>query len=174
MTSWGREPRSRVGSNIVHTDKKDIRVPKRALQITFWAPGMEERVDRGEDWMTVPGICTIVSTSTSRCIWVNDVELRAQSKEGDARLYGKIYTGDIVTIFKNQDAKEGFLKFRVEIGYGDSARKRPESERGFQVKRETVYHQRAIEAKSIRVSGKENQSEPAIEGASVSAALSSD
>jgi serine/threonine protein kinase len=171
MTSWGRDPRSRVGSNIVHTDKNDVRVPKRALQITFWAPGMEERIERGEDWMTVPGICTIVSTSTSRCIWVNDVELRAQSKEGDARLYGKIYTGDVVTIFKSQDPKEGFLKFRVEIGYGDSARKRPETEQGFQVKRETVHHQRGLEANSMKAGEKENKSEPILGGSPTAAAL---
>jgi hypothetical protein len=172
MTSWGRDPRSRVGSNIVHTNKQDVRVPKRALQITFWAPGIEERIERGEDWMTVPGIFTIVSTSTSRCIWVNDVALRAQSKEGDARLYGKIYTGDIVTIFKSQDPKEGFLKFKVEIGYGDSARKRPVDEQGFQVKRETVHHNKGLEAKSMKASEKENKSEPIIGGLSTTAVLS--
>lgn len=173
MTSWGRDPRSKAGSNIAHTDKKDVRVPKRALQITFWAPGIEERIERGEDWMTAPGICTIVSTSTSRCIWINDVELRAQSNEGDARLYGKIYTGDIITIFKSQDPKEDYLKFRVEIGYGDSARKRPENEQGFQVKRETLYHQRALGAKSMKASGKENESEPTI-GVTTTAAASGD
>jgi serine/threonine protein kinase len=159
MTSWGRDPRSKVGSNIVHPDKKDVRVPKRALQITFWAPGIEERIERGEDWMTIPGIYTIVSTSTSRCIWVNDVELHAHSKEGDARLYGKIYTGDIITIFKSQDPTHGFLKFRVEIGYGDSARKRPADEQGFQIKRETVHHQRSVVTKSMKASGKENKIE---------------
>ena len=162
MTSWGRDPRSRVGCNIVHADKNDVRVPKRALHITFWAPGIEERVQRGEDWMKVSGICTILSTSTSHCIWVNDVALHAESKEGDARLYGKIYTGDIITIFQSQDAKEGFLKFRVEIGYGASAAKRPEKEAGFEVKRETVQHQMA---KSMRASRKENNSDPAIGGA---------
>lgn len=171
MTSWGRDPRFRFGSNIVHTDKQDIRVPKRALQITFWAPGIEERIERGEDWMTVPGICTIVSTSTSHCIWVNDIELRAQSKEGDARLYGKIYTGDVITIFTSQDPKEGFLKFRVEIGYGDSARKRPETEAGFEVKRETVYHQRGSRAKSLREWEKENKSQPILGGQVTTAAF---
>ena len=174
MTSWGRDPRSKVGSNVMHTDKMDVRVPKRALQITFWAPGMEERIERGEDWTTVPGICTIVSTSTSRCIWVNDVELRSQSKEGDARLYGKIYTGDIVTIFKSQNPTEGFLKFRVEIGYGDGAGKRPENEQGFQIKRETVHHQRAIEARSMRESGKENKIDATVGGALTPVALTGD
>jgi serine/threonine protein kinase len=165
MTSWGRDPRSKAGANILHTDKKDVRVPKRALQITFWAPGIEQRIERGENWMKVPGICTIVSTLTSRCIWVNDVELRAQSNEGDARLYGKIYTGDIITIFKSQDPKEDYLKFKVEIGYGDSARKRPENEQGFQVKRETVHHQRALGARSMKVNSKENESKPTTGGA---------
>lgn len=170
MTSWGRDPRSKAGANIAHTDKKDVRVPKRALQITFWAPGVEERIERGEDWMTAPGICTIVSTSTSRCIWINDIELRAQSNEGDAKLYGKIYTGDIITIFKSQDPKEDYLKFKVEIGYGDSARKRPENEQGFQVKRETVHHQRALGAKSMKANGKRNESEPTIRAAATAAA----
>jgi hypothetical protein len=135
---------------------------------------MEERIERGDEWMAVPGICTIVSTSTSRCIWVNDVELRAQSKEGDARLYGKIYTGDVITIFKSQSPTEDFLKFRVEIGYGDSARQRPETEAGFVVKRETVYHQRGLEVKSTRECEKEDksESEPILGGPATTAAVS--
>ena len=158
-TSWGRDPRSVVGINILHPDKNDIRVPKRALHITFWAPDIEDRVARGEDWMKVPGIRTIIATSTRRCIWVNDVELRAHSQEGDARLYGKIYTGDIVTIFKGQDVKDGFLKFRVEINYGDSARMRPDDEAGFEVKSESLENQKAMAARSMREAGNENRSE---------------
>lgn len=153
MTSWGRDKRC----TIEYLDKQDTRIPKAALQITFWAPGVEAKDGHGDEWMMVPRICTMVSTSTSRCIWINDVELRAQSNDGDAALYGKIYTGDIVTIFKSQDPTQAFLKFRVEINYGDSAKYRPENEQGFQVQREMQHHRRFVEAKrSMNESGKEN------------------
>ena len=38
MTSWGRG----LGCTISHPDKKDTRIPKSALKIIFWAPGMEK------------------------------------------------------------------------------------------------------------------------------------
>ena len=63
----------------------------------------------------------------------------------------------MVTIFKGQDATGGFLKFRVEICYGDSAKMRPEEERGFQVRKETEYHRKFIkERESVQMSNKEN------------------
>jgi len=161
----------------LHTDKNDVRVPKRAFHITFWAPNIEVRVAQGEDWMKVPGIHTIISTWTKRCIWVNDVELRARSQDGEARLYGKIYTGDIVTIFKSEDDKDSFLKFRVEINYGDSARMRPENEAGFEVRKELESNQKAMAeaARSMREAGQENRSERVVnEAETATAALNGD
>ncbi|KAL9111317.1 MAG: hypothetical protein Q9227_004194 [Pyrenula ochraceoflavens] len=148
LTSWGRGS----ANTLIHPNGNDVRVPKYALMITFWAPKIEERIDNGEDWMKIPGIRTVVSTGTSGTIYVNDVALRAQSPEGsreEGYYYGKIYTGDIITICQGP---KGFLRFRVEIMYGDSARLRPPEEEGFKIQVETKYFQ---QGKSMRMSNGE-------------------
>ena len=144
MTSWGRG----IDCNVPVADRQDTRIPQYALQLTFWALGMEQRIDSGEEWTTIPNISTIASTKTSQRIWVNDVELRRESRSGDGALYGKVYTGDVITIFKNPGNPREFLKFKVEISFGESARVRPESEKGFQIQKETVHHQRAMKERS--------------------------
>lgn len=140
LTSWGRGP----GCTVSHPDKQDTRIPKNALKIMFWAPGMENWVKQGKDWRMIEGIHTILSTSTSKCVWVNGVELRAASKGGEEALYGKVYSGDAVTVWNGSDG--AVLRFVVEVGYGGSAGARPKGEKGFQVLRERHWHQRMLAA----------------------------
>jgi serine/threonine protein kinase len=140
MTSWGRG----LGCTISHPDKKDTRIPKNALKIMFWAPGMEKWIASGKNWWMVEGVRTILSTSSSKCVWVNGVELKAASEDGDAALYGKIYSGDVVTVWNGSDRSQ--LRFVVEVFYGGSAAGRPEEEKGFQVLRERHFHQRMLAA----------------------------
>jgi serine/threonine protein kinase len=146
LTSWGRG----VDCTVRHADVKDTRIPLYAVKIIFWAPGMERHVEQGGDWTGVSGVRTVLSTSASGCIWVNDVELRKESRTGDAALFGKLYTGDIITIFDDQ--KGHFLKFCVEITFGDSARNRPAKEAGFVVQEERQHHQRMKERESMKMS----------------------
>ena len=128
LTSWGRGP----GADIRYPELMDVRIPVYALEITFWAPGIELRIDSGEDWMTIPDVMTVLSTKTSRCIWVNDVELRRGPNRGhDGSYFGKLYTGDIITVYQQNGSH---LKFRCEFYHGVSARQRPDNEKGFLVK----------------------------------------
>jgi serine/threonine protein kinase len=140
MTSWGRGP----GCNVRYKDTNDTRIPLYAVQITYHAPGMEVRMEKGQPWETAPGLHTVVSTGGSDCIFVNDVELRKESSEERCLYYGKIYTGDIITVYQSSEPQGPFLKFRVEMNYGDSARRRPENEKGFQVLRETFHYEREM------------------------------
>ncbi|OAP63255.1 hypothetical protein AYL99_02482 [Fonsecaea erecta] len=153
FTVWGRG----IDCTVHYPDTKDTRIPKYALKVTFWAPGMEAHVDRGNDWTALPGIRTLIATSASGCVSVNDVELRKESPSGDAALFGKLYTGDIITIFDN--GKGEFLKFKVEITFGDSARPRPADESGFIVQEERHHHQRMKERESMRLSMRDNAGE---------------
>jgi Protein kinase domain len=130
MTSWGRGPLATV----VYPERMDTRIPAYAIEVTFWSPGMEARIAEGSDWMDIPDVMTILSTKTRKCIWVNGVELRRghQMENGsEAFDFGKLYTDDIITIFQNGDK---YLHFRCEIYHGDSARPRPENEKGFIVR----------------------------------------
>ncbi|GAD98986.1 conserved hypothetical protein [Paecilomyces variotii No. 5] len=131
MTSWGRGPQA----TICYPDPMDTRIPAYALEITFWAPAIENRIKAGEDWMLVPDVMAVLSTKTRKCIWVNDVELRRGPESDSGREgfnFGKLYTGDIITVYKHHDR---YLKFRCEFYHGDSARTRPDTEKGFIVRK---------------------------------------
>ncbi|PYI18115.1 Pkinase-domain-containing protein [Aspergillus violaceofuscus CBS 115571] len=132
MTSWGRGPQA----TICYPDPMDTRVPAYALEVTFWAPAIEAKIAEGKDWLTVPGVMAILSTKTRKCIWVNGTELR-RGPEGDKNNregfhFGKLYTGDVITIWQHRNK---FLKFECEFYHGDSARPRPEAEKGFAVRK---------------------------------------
>ncbi|QGA18727.1 hypothetical protein EYB26_006412 [Talaromyces marneffei] len=130
MTSWGRGPLA----TLVYPDRMDTRIPAYAIEVTFWSPGIEPLISEGADWRDMPDVMTILSTKTRNRIWVNDVELRRGptiDNGSEVWIFGKIYTGDIITIWQNGGK---FLRFRCEIYHGDSARPRPESEKGFIVR----------------------------------------
>ncbi|KAI5301693.1 hypothetical protein KEM56_001456, partial [Ascosphaera pollenicola] len=127
LTSWGRG----LNTTVRYPDLYDYRIPKYALEIAFWAPGIESQIERGIAWKTVPGICTILGTRASGTIYVNGVELRKENKRGDARCFGKIYSGDIITIFKDRKC---FLAFRCVFFLGEGRMKRPVKERPFQIR----------------------------------------
>lgn len=146
MTSWGRGPQA----SICYPDRMDTRIPAYALEVTFWAPAIEARIAAGEDWKTVPDVMTILSTKARRCIWVNGVELHRGPQDGQGKLgfqYGKLYTNDIITVYEHKDK---FLKFQCEFYHGDSARTRPENERGFIV-RKVLMSKEDVNAKRLPI-----------------------
>ncbi|KUL89643.1 hypothetical protein ZTR_00553 [Talaromyces verruculosus] len=101
LTSWGRGSLA----TYVYPDPMDTRIPAYALEVTFWSPGLESLIAEGVDWREVPDVMTILSTKTSNRIWVNGVELRRGKivdDDNETWIYGKIYTGDIITIWQNE------------------------------------------------------------------------
>lgn len=145
MTSWGRGP----DATIRYPDNMDVRIPAYALEITFWAPGLERRIAEGQDWTQVPGVMAVLSTKTRKCIWVNGTELRKGGPEG--LQFGKLYTGDIITIYKHKDNGE-FLQLRCEFYHGESAQPRPEYEAGFVVRQALVGKSDSTNRMSVRPS----------------------
>ncbi|CAG8919541.1 unnamed protein product [Penicillium salamii] len=136
LTSWGRGPKA----TIRHPDGQDTRIPKYPLELTFWAPGIEPRIAAGENWQNVPGVTAIISTKASRGIWVNDILLRRSTAQGDGKEaleYGKLYSGDIITVYRNHERTE-FLKFQCTFTHGESAQPRPDNEPGFTLRRALV------------------------------------
>ncbi|RAL04614.1 serine/threonine-protein kinase [Aspergillus ibericus CBS 121593] len=131
MTSWGRGPQA----TICYPEPMDTRIPAYALEVTFWAPAIETKIAAGQEWMTVPGVMAILSTKTRKCIWVNGTELRRGPDGDNGREgfhFGKLYTGDVITVYQH---RHKFLKFACEFYHGDSARPRPEEEKGFTVRK---------------------------------------
>ena len=134
MTSWGR---GRL-TTVRYPDGMDSRIPKYALEVTFWAPGIEARIAAGEDWLDVPSVIAILSTKTREHIWVNDMRLSRGSQGNNGREevhFGKLYSGDIITIYRDSTQ---FLKFQCEFYHGDSARPRPGTEKPFVVQKQLI------------------------------------
>lgn len=134
-TSYGRDP----ASHVEYPDPMDVRVPRAAFDIIFWCPGLEVLLDSGAHWTEVEGIFPIVRTRTSLHIRVNGVKL---TKGKNCWHYGRLHTGDIITVFgpSNGEVKAGkeaeFLKFRCEFFTGPSAKERELGSPRFVVEKE--------------------------------------
>lgn len=145
-----------------HHDKMDVRVPKNALDIIFWCPGIERLIKSGQEWTEMDGICTIVQTRTSRNIRVNGVKL---TKGNGCWRFGRVYTGDVITIFgPNEDEPaEGrdkeFLKFRCEFFFGLSIPPRGEGSPPFEIMEETEKYRLAQMRRSQGSQGSQGSQE---------------
>lgn len=160
ITYYGRDP----SSHVQHPNMKEIRIPKNALDIIFWRPGIEAMIESGKDWSTLEDLYAIAHTRTSRNIKVNGVKL---TKGEGCWNYGRLHTGDVITIFGpaegEGDQTEGkaaveFLKFRCEFSLGLSAQQRPADQPRFVVeKEEEKYMQKQIR-RSTSVASRDSRS----------------
>ncbi|OQD88845.1 hypothetical protein PENANT_c003G00302 [Penicillium antarcticum] len=126
LTSWGRGPLATVQ----HTDITDTRIPAYALELTFWAPGIEAKIATGENWQNIPGVMAIISTKARMGIYVNGTLLeRGPPNENRPNqcTFGKLYNGDVITVYQHKNKKK-FLKLQCEFTFGDSAQSRPVNE----------------------------------------------
>lgn len=153
-TVWGRAPQC----NHRFPNLKDVRVPKFGMKVVFYAPGVEDAERNGDDWTRVPRIRTIIATSATRGIRINGVHLAQQTHDGSAALFGKIYTGDVISIVDSENQGQ-YLRYEVEILFGDSAQRRPEKEWPFVVQKEFNHHARMRE-QSMQASHYDEQDLP--------------
>ena len=149
MTTWGRG-----GMNtVVYPHGHEARVPKYAFEILFWKPGIQDMMQRGVDWTEVSDVRAVIqSKSTSKPIYVNDVPLLHGGSGGSgggggggnnpndinkqpAKVscsYGRLYTGDIITIWKDVGTSKE-ISFACEFYHGASTAPRPEGMRPFEL-----------------------------------------
>ena len=134
LTYYGRDP----SGTFVHPDRLDTRIAKNAVDIIFWRPGIEKT----QDWHKAPDeVHAIIATRTSTVIRVNGVKL---DKGKDCWKYGKLRTGDVISVFEPTSRENGspegraaeFLRFRAEFYIGKSKATRPATE-PFVVEKET-------------------------------------
>jgi len=126
VASWGRTP----GNTFVYPLRNDTRVPKVAIVLYFHANGIEDVEKSGEDWTKLPGLHCLISTESSLGIRVNGVKLTAKDKEG-RRLYGRVHTGDVLTICSGANT----LEFECAFNHGEGKEKRKDGEK-FHINRE--------------------------------------
>lgn len=153
-----------------YPDKTDPRIPRHVFQVMFHATDMNEILQRKEPWWTATGIRTIIASRAPGGILVNGVHLQTESEQERCAYYGKIYTGDIITVFPLKKQPGAFLKFKVEINYGDSAKTRPENEPGFQVRREINHHRKELARRESRKSSRDQGKQAAVASGGTTAA----
>ena len=162
-TTFGRHP----CSDFVHPQKDKAKVPKRAIDIAMWYRGMEDDLANGKtDWPSHPNLTAIVSTRTNLYIKVNGIRLMQGTGCWN---YGKLRTGDIITVFEPPEGVSGskqkeksFLKFECEFFIGKSKERRAANE-PFVVEKEEVRFREA-EAKKSREGSFNQCTEGAAEG----------
>lgn len=118
VTTWGRDPTN----SHVYTDIRDTRVPKRGIILFYHAAGIE-KVPKAGDWTKLKGLHCVIATESRVGILVNGAELK-RGEPGKMK-FGRIYTGDEVTICRSGDGKPG-LKFKCDFFHGEGKQERPE------------------------------------------------
>lgn len=130
-TSFGRH----TENDYYWPHARDSRVALRAFDITFWRQGIDADLAHNPslNWPAFADISAIVSTRTSRWVFVNGVHLR--KGPGDKYLYGHLRSGDVVTVFGPDELvpPEGkkvteWLEFEVDIKIGKSKETRGKDE----------------------------------------------
>ena len=161
LTYYGR------GENctVFFPDYMDIRVSRNAFDITFWRPGLEREIGKGYDWTKDDSVQAVIGTRTTRWIMVNDVKV---TRGADCWQFGRLYTGDVITVFDDQaDGKPStdFLKFECSFNIGISKAKRPEGE-PFVVEQERDHYQKVYgensrkQAKEEKKKAREEEKNP--------------
>ena len=146
-TTFGRAK----DSTFVHANGQEDRIPKNAIDIQMWYPNINADIATAKDIASNPNLVALISTRTSRYIKVNGIRLM---KGKDCWLYGRLKTGDIISVFelpegqlaKNEKEKE-FLRFRCEFFVGASKEVRKEGEK-FVVEQEKDKYNQSVARKS--------------------------
>jgi len=119
-TTFGRAS----DNKFIHPNPFEARVPKGAFDLQLWYPGMEKDLETGVDWTLNPALSCFISTRTSKYIKVNGVRLM---KGTNCWLYGKLRSGDIISVFEPPEGQAAssktdneFLTFSCEFYVGGS------------------------------------------------------
>jgi serine/threonine protein kinase len=124
--TWGRDP----SNSDVYKDRNDTRIPKKGIAIFFHALGIEKKEEKGQDWTSLPNLHTLIKTYSRRGILVNGVQLDQTDHDG-IDLCGRLYTGDIITVFEDMRKGNGqseSLRFVCKFYAGEAAGHRPAGE----------------------------------------------
>ena len=147
MTTYGRKP----DSTFVHPDPREDRIPKQALDIQMWYPGIETDIDAGStDWINHPKLEAVLSTRASIHVLVNGVKLKKGKGE---YLWGRLRTGDEITVVEPKPGaisprEKEHLIFRCEFFLGLSKNVRKPGDKPFAVEIEQDKFKMAEDRKS--------------------------
>jgi serine/threonine protein kinase len=124
VTQYGRQS----SCTLVYPHRDDRRVSRFSFVLVFNAADIEAVVAAGGDWTKLPDLHVLIKNfSKTAKLWVNDSAMPAMSGEG-IDFCGRLYTGDVITIFQPHDGGEGeCLRFVCDFFIGEGRLKRSRS-----------------------------------------------
>jgi serine/threonine protein kinase len=137
VNTWGRGK-----CTFIWPYEQDTRIPKMAFAIFFDAPNAStaEIEQEGGDWTKTPGLYAGITTNARAGILVNNVRLKPRTDDGKHHVYGKLRTGDVITVYRG-DANASYsgsdetaerLSFVCKFHSGDATEPR-ESDAPFEL-----------------------------------------
>ena len=159
LSHWGREP----SNTHPYPEIYDTRIPKRAFAIWFHARGIDNIPESQQNWMKLPDLHCVISTESRHGIMVNGIIMKKGEKGRTA--FGRIYTGDVVTVLQGIGSQEGksALKFVCEFFHGEAKEQRKEG--GVRFKVETESTSQPLQREKSRSKSKEKEKENIAVGA---------
>jgi serine/threonine protein kinase len=127
LSVWGRAP----GNTHVYEDKNDTRISKESISIWFWAKDIDKIPEDDQSWIKKSDLHCIISTGSQQGILVNGVKLA--KKETGARPFGRVYTGDVITVCQQTSDGGPGLRFVCEFFHGEGQHARPEKGPRFKI-----------------------------------------
>ncbi|GAB7364498.1 hypothetical protein MBLNU230_g5308t1 [Neophaeotheca triangularis] len=138
LSSWGRQP----NNTHIFPDPAETRVPKRGLILVFETPGLPsipKTPTADTEWYQHPSLQCLLTTESRLGVYVNGVHLPPTDKSGTKRAYGKLFSGDVITVFKpgntsttagsgTKGGKGRDLEFVCEFFHGVAKGVRPQGE----------------------------------------------
>ncbi|KAI9813525.1 MAG: hypothetical protein M1826_002494 [Phylliscum demangeonii] len=148
VSRWGRG----AGNTHVYAIDAEVLIPRYSFEVIFWRPGLGRLLRSGlvKHWSLVPDVPAIIVARATRGLWVNGVWLppvvtqssstaatrpdhEAQPKPPTTTTtaappvtsFGRLYTGDVITVWEDPDVKTKPIDFVCEFLWGASACRRP-------------------------------------------------
>jgi serine/threonine protein kinase len=124
LTCWGRG-----GSTTLHYLVDDGRIPKYAIRLAMWEPGLGYGVAHPESKLAE--LPFYISTKASAGIRVNGVHIPSfepTNPTGRSVYWGRLCHGDVVDVWAPKDQRDLYVRFRFECYWGKSSVERDEGE----------------------------------------------
>ncbi|KFY67715.1 hypothetical protein V496_01451 [Pseudogymnoascus sp. VKM F-4515 (FW-2607)] len=117
LTTWGRG----YDNKLRHADSVDVRVPKYALKLALWQPGVKPSSGPPTDKDNTHAF--YISTKAKRGIKVNGIEVPSYDcrapQTSPSKYWGKLQHGDLVDVWTRDSNPRDYLRFRFDCFWGE-------------------------------------------------------
>jgi serine/threonine protein kinase len=136
VTSWGRG----VKTTVRYSNGFETRIPKYAFKLLLFKPGFyssspsipSNSARSAQAWSDKDQDMTFyISSKASSGIWINGINLPSHDRQNPStpsKSWGELRHGDLITVWRDDIAKDQFVRFKFECLWGKSKEVRKERE----------------------------------------------